>query len=295
MMPPSLTFRYLATGFLFAILWSSASSAGKIGLESAGGLVLFTIRFLIAGMLLLSWSIGIQRDRIPRGREWMHLFIFGAFNTSLYLGVFIIALEEVTAGVTSIALALNPLLIGAMTALVLRVKVSSMQWVSISLGIAGVAIVSYPLLIHSYATPLGLVLMASCMVAYSFSSVYYARVQWTLSRTAINGWQVLMGGLLLLPFAVLFPQRENHFDGRFWASVFWLVVPVSVGAVQLWLYLLKVDAVRASLWLFLCPIFGLTFAAVLLNEPISGYTVGGTFLVLVALFLGQRYSSPKTA
>jgi len=286
--------RYLLTGLAFAILWSSASSAGKIGLESAGGLVLFTVRFLIAGAALLAWSIIVQRDRLPRDKEWIHLGIFGAFNTTLYLGVFIVALEEVTAGVTSIALALNPLLIGAMTALWMRVRVSSMQWISILIGIAGVAIVSYPLLNHRYASPWGMALMALCMIAYSFGSVYYATIHWTLSRTAINGWQVLFGGLLLLPFALLIPQKENHFDFRFWASVAWLVIPVSIGAVQLWLYLLKIDTIRAALWLFLCPIFGLTFAAVLLDEPITAYTVSGTALVLLSLFLGQRFSVRKS-
>lgn len=286
--------RYLLTGLAFAILWSSASSAGKIGLESASGLVLFTIRFLVAGVLLLAFSMIAQRDRLPKSKEWFQLAIFGAFNTTLYLGVFIVALEEVTAGVTSIALALNPLLIGAMTALWMRVKVSPVQWISILIGIAGVAIVSYPLLQNHYASPLGMVLMGLCMVAYSFGSVYYATVHWTLSRTAINGWQVFLGGLFLLPFALLFPQKENHFDFRFWGSVVWLVVPVSIGAVQLWLYLLKIDTIRAALWLFLCPIFGLTFAAVLLDEPITGYTLMGTAFVLFSLFLGQRYSARKS-
>ncbi len=285
--------RYVVTGFLFAILWSSASSAAKFGLQSAGGLVLFTTRFIIAGALLLGYSAIIQRDRFPQHKEWIHLTIFGAFNTTLYLGVFIIALEEVTAGVTSIALALNPLLIGAMTALILKTRVSPIQWISIGLGIVGVAIVSYPLLVNSYATVRGISLMGACMIAYSFSSVYYARIDWKLSRTAINGWQVMIGGLLLLPFAILFHQKANNFDTRFWASAFWLVIPVSIGAVQLWLYLLKIDALRASLWLFLCPIFGLTFAAILLDEPISGFTISGTFLVLVALFLGQRYSAKR--
>jgi len=286
--------RYFLIGLAFAVLWSSASSAGKIGLESAGGLILFTFRFLLAGILLLAWSVGIQRDRHPRGAEWKQLFIFGAFNTTLYLGIFIVALEDVTAGVTSIALALNPLIIGILSALWLRAKVTVIQWTGIVIGILGVGIVSYPLLQDNYATPLGMLMMALCMVAYSFSSVYYASVKWELSRTAINGWQVFIGGLLLLPFAVLFPQKENVYDLRFWGSVFWLVVPVSVGAVQLWLYLLKEDPLRASLWLFLCPIFGLTFAAVLLDEPITVYTAAGTCLVLVALFLGQRSAAKKT-
>ena len=289
----SPSIRYLLIGTLFAILWASASAAGKIGLMSAEGLVLFNTRFLLAGAILLAYSVAVQRDRIPQGKEWLQLIIFGGFNTTLYLGVFIVALDEVTAGITAIALALNPLLIGTMTALWTRARVSTMQWISIGIGILGIVIVSYPLLLNSSATVNGLVLMALCMVAYSFGSVYYARVQWTLSRTAINGWQVMIGGILLIPFTLLLHREPNHFDTRFWLSVLWLVIPVSIGAIQLWLYLLKQDAVRASLWLFLCPIFGLGFASVLLDEPITIYTVVGTVLVLVALMLGQRYSVKK--
>lgn len=286
--------RYLLAGLSFAILWSSASAAAKIGLQSAEGLQLFTLRFLLAGTLLLTWAHVARRDRLPSGREWRQLIVFGAFNTTLYLGIFIVALKEVTAGVTSIALALNPLMIGTLTAIWLRTKVSVLQWISIAIGIVGVGVVSYPLVNNGYASPSGITLMGLCMIAYSFSSVYYAAIPWTLSRTAINGWQVLIGGILLLPFALLFSEQQNQYDLRFWGSVFWLIVPVSIGAVQLWLYLLKIDAVRASLWLFLCPIFGLTFAAILLDEPITSYTLAGTALVLIALFLGQRHSIQKS-
>ena len=280
--------RYLVTGFLFAILWASASSAGKIGLQSAEGLVLFTVRFIIAGILLLGYATFVQRDRLPEKKEWLPLTIFGAFNTTIYLGVFIISLEEVTAGITSIAVALNPLLISVMTAVWLKRRVAKIEWISILVGIAGVSIASYPLLRNSYATVTGLILLGTCMVAYSFGSVYYASVPWKLSRTAINGWQVLIGGILLLPFAFALHVRPNEFDLRFWFSILWLVVPVSIGAVQLWLYILKSDAVKASLWLFLCPIFGLVFASILLHEPFTLYTAIGTLLVLVALLLGQR-------
>ena len=286
-------FRYILMGFLFSILWASASSAGKIGLQSAEGLVLFVVRFLIAGTLLLGYASFVQRDRLPEKKEWWHLTIFCAFNTTIYLGIFIISLEEVTAGITSIALALNPLLISVMTALWLKRPVTKIEWTSILIGIVGVTIASYPLLRNSYATVTGLLLLATCMVAYSFGSVYYATVNWKLSRTAINGWQVLIGGILLLPMAFFFHSKPNQFDARFWFSIAWLVVPVSIGAVQLWLYLLKSDAVKASLWLFLCPIFGLVFASILLGEPITIFTVIGTLLVLLALMLGQRESIKK--
>ena len=286
-------FRFIFIGILFSILWASAAAAGKIGLLSAEGLVLFTVRFIVAGVLLLAYATIVQRDRFPEKNEWLSLTVFGAFNTTFYLGIFIIALEDVTAGITSIAVALNPLLISAMTALWLKRPVSKIEWTSILIGIAGVTIASYPLLKDSYATVTGLVLLGISMVAYSFGSVYYGTITWKLSRTAINGWQVLIGGILLIPFVFIFHAKPNHFDLRFWLSIGWLVIPVSIGAVQCWLYLLKSDAVKASLWLFLCPIFGLMFAAILLAELITLFTIIGTILVLLALLLGQRESLKK--
>ncbi len=225
---------------------------------------------------------------MPKGEEWKQLAVFGAFNTALYLGIFIIALQYITAGITALAIALNPLFISLMSSIWSKRKVTTTEWASIGLGIAGVFVASYPLLNTKDVTTLGLLLLALSMITYSYGSVYYASVKWTLERVVINGWQVLIGGLLIIPFTIMFHSQPNHFDARFWLSLLWLIVPVSIVAVQLWLILLKADAVRASIWLYLCPIFGLLFSAILLHEPLTLYTWIGTALVLCAVFIGQK-------
>ena len=279
---------YIFEGLLFSILWASASVAGKFGLYSVEPLVLFTARFLLAGSILLVYVYGIQRHRLPVGKEWKQLTIFGAFNTALYLGIFIIALQYVAAGITTLAVALNPLLISAMSAFWTRRKITIAEWLSIALGVFGVVIAAYPLLQTSYATPGGLLLLALSMVTYSFGSVYYSAVQWKLPRTVINAWQVFIGGILITPLTLIMHEKANHFDLTFWISQAWLIIMVSIFAVQLWLRLLKSDAVRASLWLYLCPIFGLAFSSYLLDEPFTTFTLAGAVLVIVALYLGQR-------
>jgi len=135
--------------------------------------------------------------------------------------------------------------------------------------------------------------LVASMFMYSLGAVYYSSVPWKLSRAAVNGWQVLIGGVLLMPFTLYFEGSLTHYDFRFWMSLAWLVIPVSIGAVQLWLFLLKEDAVRASLWLFLCPVFGLMYASVLLNEPFTVYTALGAILVLVSLYWGQQQGTTK--
>ena len=105
----------------------------------------------------------------------------------------------------------------------------------------------------------------------------------------INGWQTLIGGIFLLPFLLIFYDgSKNVFDVKSIGCILWLALPVSIGAVQLWLYLLTDNPVKAAFWLFLCPVFGFAIAAIMLKEPISLYTFAGVGLVVAGLYIVQR-------
>src|SRR3954452_7625274 len=236
---PHSTTQFVITGLLFSMLWASASVAGKIGMQSVEPLLLFNVRFIIAGMLMLIYAHLFNKNKLPHSKDWKQITYFGLLNTTLYLGLYIIALKQVSAGIGSLAVATNPLMIGVLTAVWTGRKVKVIQWLSIALGMAGVIIATYPLLENSTATVQGLGLMLLSMLCYSAGVIYYAETKWQLPSIVINGWQVLIGGILLLPFSYLMhqPNTINYFDARFWASEGWLIVPVSIISVQLWLYL----------------------------------------------------------
>lgn len=278
-----------AIGIVFAFLWASASAATKFGLQSAQPLVIANFRFFIAAILMLAGAHLLRGYRLPTRAEWKPLLIYGFLNVTLYLGAFVYAMKGISAGIGSLSVATNPLIISVLSALWLKQTAKKQVWLGLILGMLGVGIATYPLLLDSHATVEGLVILSISMVSYSVGTVYYSSQKWSLPTLAINGWQVLLGGFMLLPFSLFMTDfSKNTFDLRFWGSVLWLVVPVSIGAVQLWLYLLKIDAVKAALWLFLCPIFGFLIAYFLLNEPITAYTFVGTALVILGLWVGQR-------
>ena len=271
------------------MLWASASAATKIGLLDAQPFVIGNCRFFIAGFIMLSASLILQKSRLPHGKEWQQLAIYGFLNVTLYLGCFVLAMKKVSAGIGSLSTATNPLIISVISAIWMKRAIKKGELTGLILGILGVAIATYPLLVKSYASIDGLLILATSMISYSVGTIYYSKQKWDLPLLTINGWQVLIGGVMLLPVTFLMTDWENnHYTVRFWSSVFWLVVPVSIAAVQLWLYLLKTDAVKASLWLFLCPIFGFVYASVLLDEPITTYTYIGTALVILGLYVAQR-------
>lgn len=281
---------YILPGLLFSILWASASVATKFGLQSAEPLVLATTRFLIAGALMLVYAHLAQKNtaRFPTKTEWKQLLLFGLLNTTIYLGAFVYAIREVSAGIGSLSTATNPLFILLFSALWLKRGIGKSEITGIILGILGVLLATYPLLLSSHATLRGLLILFFAMISVSLATVYYTSIKWTLPPLIINAWQVFLGGLVLLPLAWLTSEQKWVPDTRFWLSVSWLIVPVSIIALQLWFYLVRRDAVKASLWLFLCPVFGFVYAAVLLREPITWYTWAGTLLVLAGLYIANR-------
>jgi len=280
------------------MLWASASVATKFGLHSAPPLVLANTRFFLAGLVLLLYGYSLRKDpsyRLPSGQEWKYLALFGFLNTTVYLGLFVYAMKYTAAGIGSLATSTNPLIIVLLSSWMMGRKPARTEILSIIIGMTGIAIATYPLVKNSSTSPFGVMILMLSMVSVSFASVYYARVKWTLPNILINGWQVTLGGLFLLPFTFISSDFSLVvLDQNFIYSALWLSLAVSVIGLICWFYLLRIDTVKASLWLFLCPLFGFIYAWWLLDEPINDYTVAGTLLVVFGLYLGQRDKFKKT-
>jgi len=131
----------------------------------------------------------------------------------------------------------------------------------LALCIAGVGLAALPLLKNSYATAGGVLLMTASMLAYSLGTIYFTKKKWgNLHILTINGWQTILGGILLLPLLLLtYKHQQNSFDINFWGATFWLAGPVSIGAVLCCLQLLKINASSASYWLFFARYLGFVF------------------------------------
>ena len=280
-------------GLVFAILWSSASTATKLGLQGAQPLMICVTRFFLAGVLMLVIAHVVLRSRLPAGGEWSQLAVYGLLNISLYLGLYVVAMQHVSPGLGSLAIATNPVFINLISVLFFRQRLRLYTVLSLLLCSTGVVLAAWPLLQNSSATPGGLLLLLVSMLAYSAGVLYFSRVHWNgLSILAINGWQTLLGGVFLAPFAALtYKAPRNSWDLHTIGAVLWLAIPVSIVAVQLWLYLLRDNAAKASFWLFLCPVSGFLIANVVMKEPIGFYTVLGMVLVIGGLYLVQSKKS----
>lgn len=278
-------------GIIFVMFWSSASSATKIGLKVVQPLVLSIPRFILATAIMLGISHFIMRQPLPKGKAvWIKIATYGFLNVGLYLGLYVWAMQHVSAGLGSLFIAINPVLIMLISTLYFRQPLRLVTVLSFALCMSGMLIAAYPLLGGSYASPQGLLLLLLCNISYSAGAIYFSRQNWEgLHILTINGWQTMFGCLLLLPFAVLLYQPDaNQFTLSFFGAVIWLAIPASIVASLLWMSLLKDNPTKASAWLFLCPVAGFAIASMLMKEPLTLYTLAGVILVIIGLYTVQR-------
>lgn len=285
-------------GIAFALLWASASTATKIGLTVAQPLVIAVVRFAVAAFMMLAFAHLIKGYRLPSGREWRAIAIYGLLNITIYLGFYVVAMQEVTAGIGALGTATNPVFISLMSVIFLNKKLSWSVIVALIVCTAGVICAAWPLFGQTEVTMKGLLILLFSMLSYSSGAIYFSAIKWNnLSIITINGWQTLLGGIFLLPFTLFFYQGgQNKYDHLFWIPVLWLAIPVSIFAAQLWLWLLKANAIKAGLWLFLCPVFGFAIAVWLVKDSISIFTLGGVLLVVSGLLMarGSQKRLPET-
>src|SRR5687768_2544200 len=107
-MKSNTQFKWLAAGTLFAALWASAATATKIGLSVGQPLVVAVVRFAVAAFIMLVIAHLIRRSRLPQKKEWKQLAVYGLFNITIYLGFYVVAMQTVSAGIGSLAIATNP-------------------------------------------------------------------------------------------------------------------------------------------------------------------------------------------
>ncbi|MNK47399.1 putative amino-acid metabolite efflux pump [compost metagenome] len=288
-------FNFLS-GITFVVLWASASSATKIGLHSVQPLVLSIPRFILASALMLGIAHLFMRQPLPSSKTaWKKIAIYGFLNVGLYLGLYVVAMKEVSAGLGSLFIAINPVLIMLISTIWFRQPLRLITVSSFLLCMTGMLIAAYPLLDGSHASPLGLGLLLLSNISYSAGAIYFSKQHWDgMHILTINGWQTLFGCLYLLPFAIYFYQpTANTFDFGFIGAVVWLAIPASIIASLCWMSLLRDNPTKASAWLFLCPIAGFIIAAVIMKEPLTWYTLVGVILVIIGLYIVQRLKSTK--
>ena len=276
-----------AAAIVYIFLWASAFVPSRILARGAPPLTILSLRFLVAGGLLLAGARA-ARLAIPRDvGSWIQIFLLGVGGNALYLGLNYEALRRMSAGMGSIIASTNPLIMAIVASFALREPLTPRKIVGLLLGFGGVLIAMLARTGTQEARLQDVLLSFGGVAAFVASNILYKRMRLRPHPVVLNGGQLFSAGVALVPAALLFEGVPNvEWTAPIVVSLLYLVVVLSVGASMLWFWILHHgEASRVSAYFFLTPVFGLLIGAALLGERLVWLDAAGLVVIAVGLWL----------
>lgn len=244
------------------------------------------VRSLPAGLALL-----LLVRRLPQGAWWWRSAVLGVLNIGAFFALLFVAAYRLPGGVAATLGAVQPLWVALLAWIVLAEPPTGWR---LGWGVAGVLGVALLVLNGDlWLDPVGLLAGVLGTVSMGTGVVLTRRWGRPGSVLALTAWQLVAGGLLLLPLSLWLEGLPPTLDGRAVVGYLWLAIPGSVIAYWLWfrgIGLLPVASV--SILGLLSPVVATLLGWWLLGQALSAWQWLG-FLLALAAIVGAQFPAPK--
>lgn len=239
------------------------------------------IRVLPAGLILT-----LLIRRMPRAKEWQPMLILSFLNISCFQGLLFIAAYRLPGGIAAVIGAIQPLII---MGLIWKIDQQSPRMVALLATFATIIGMAM-LLITPKAEWDTIGLVAAFLGAASMGIGVYLTKRWkpAVSNLTFTGWQLLFGGLMLLPLAFWQESFPPHLTMSNVLGYAYLAIFGSLIAYSLWFRgIEKLSPVAVSILGTFSPITATLIGWIMLNQQLSIVQSSGFITVLLSVFIVQ--------
>jgi drug/metabolite transporter (DMT)-like permease len=281
---------FSSLGVLFVVLWSSAWIAGKVGLPYAGPFTLLLIRFSVAGAILLVAALASGAPWPVKLADYAHLAVAGALIQGLALGCAYFGLQiGVSAGISGLINGLAPLLTALGAVPFLGERIGRRQWLGLSAGLIGVALVVIDRISLGGANWEGYAITFAALVALAAGTLYQKKYCSGMDLRTGSFIQVGVAGAVVFLPALRFEGLEVEWNATLILASAWLSLVNSIGAFTLLYVLLrKGEASRVSALFYLVPPITALMGFVAFHETLSPAALAGFAITVGGVYLGTR-------
>ena len=284
------------------LVWGSTYLAIRVGVRDGSGFPPFTfgaLRILAAGLLLLlwgKWKGGVwkldRRDAMTIVSSGLLLWIGGN-------GLVLWAEQKLDSGITALILSSVPIWVAVLDAVIDRGLPSWRVILALLVGFSGIVVLSYPIFragIQADIQSILAVVMASLF--WSGGLAVQSRRPPKVNLQVSAGYQQIVGGTAFVVLALLFREPFPDPDPSAWLAFTYLLVFGSLIAFTSFVTILQVLPVNiATTYAYVNPVIAVALGWLLLDEPITLWTVSGAALVLIGVagVFQERRLSRKTS
>ncbi|MQW77393.1 EamA family transporter [Nocardioides sp. dk4132] len=271
----------LAVTAIAPVAWGSGYYVADAYLPADRPLFSATVRALPFGLLVLA-----LRPRLPQGSWWWRAGVLGVLNIAAFFVLFFVAAERLPGGLAATLTATAPIAIMLLAWGLVRERPHPASLFGAVLGAVGVA-----LLVLRGSSGVDWVGVAAALGAVALSSVGFVLVKrWRapVDMLTMTGWQLVLGGLVLLPVALLVEGAPPALDAPAIGGYLYLGLLGTVVAYAVWFRgLRELPAAAVSLVGLLNPVAGTVVGVALAGEVFGPVHALGMLLVLLGVLTGQ--------
>jgi DME family drug/metabolite transporter len=285
----------IAAVVLASILWGTTGTAATFA-PDVSPLAIGSLAMGLGGLLqtVIAWRpLKLHRHQVLKHAR---LVIIGGLCVALYPLAFYSSmyLSGVAIG-TVISIGLAPIA-AALIERIIDKRVLSRRWLlSISLGIAGVALLtlakspSVTVQSHGLNNLLGIGLGGIAAFTYAmYSWVSHRLIQRQIPSKAAIGAVFGTGGVLLLPVLLLTGEAFLHSSINISVGIYMAIIPMFLGYLLFGFGLNSINASMATTITLLEPVIAALLAVIIVGEQLSlvgwvGITLIGTCILIVSL------------
>lgn len=275
------TLRWVPVTALAPVAWGTNYYVTSRFLPAGYPLYGAAIRALPAGLLLL-----LVCRRLPRGSWWWRSLVLGVLNMGAFFALIYLAAQTLPTSIASTVMATSPVVLMLFAWAALAERPSVPHLAGAGLGVAGVCLMllTGPVAVDARGVAASVAAMVMSSGGYVLAKKWSAGID-VFSLTA---WQLVAGGVVLVPVAVAVEGRPPVLDGRAAAGFAYVVVVATALAFAAWFAGLRhLPAGTVGLIGLLNPVTGVLLGTLAAGETLAVRQIGGLVLVFAGVLLGQ--------
>ena len=266
-----------------AMVWGSTYAVTQLWLPPDRPFFAAAARVLPAGLLLLLWV-----RRLPSGSWWGRSVVLGGLNHGLFFALLYVGAYRLPSSLGSTLTALSPLVVMAVAFVVLRERQAVVTVLAAVAGVGGVVTLVSQGARSGGVDLLGVAAVVGAVVSSSVGFVLVKRWAPPQDVLVTTSWQLVGGGLLLLPVAAAVEGAPPALDAGSVAALVYLGLVGSVLGYVLWFRgLTRMDAGAVAVVGLLNPVVGTLLGVVLLAEPFGPVHLVAASVTLGSVLLAQ--------
>ncbi|MCL9782657.1 EamA family transporter [Vibrio sp. S4M6] len=274
----------LAITAIAPLVWGSSYIVASHWLPSDSPLFTALVRALPSGLLLV-----LATRVIPKGIWWGRIALLGLLNIGLFFYGLFFAAMHLPGGMAALVMSCQPLIVIFLSRLMLSTPIHKNHIIAAFVGLAGIGL----LVLKSNASldwqGVAIGLIGTTSMAFGLVlTKKWGRPNY-MGVLAFTGWQLVFGGLILLPIALLVEGVPKSLSTTNLLGYSYLVLFGTIMCYLLWFRGLEKLAVTSVSFLgFMTSISACILGYVFLGETLNSMQMLGALGILLAITLSNR-------